>query len=118
MSASTDLEPQAAGASAARRLERETPRLTGRAAVLLVAVTLLVVMAMVPARQYLDQSARISELEERAAELEDRNGDLRAEIARLQDPAELERLARECLGMVDPGEVAFVTPGQAPSRDC
>ena len=44
---------------------------------------------------------------------------LRAEISRLHDPAELERLARECLGMVGPGEVAFVMPGRtANPSDC
>jgi cell division protein FtsB len=101
-----------------RRLERETPRLTGRAAFLLVAITLLTVMAMVPARQYLDQRARIGDLERRTAELEELNADLRAEISGLRDPAELERLARECLGMVAPGEIAFVTPGHAPAGDC
>lgn len=38
---------------------------------------------------------------------------------RLHDPVELEKLARECLGMAGPGEVAFVTPGGRPdSADC
>ena len=119
MSVTTDLERGAtAPPTQGRRLERETPRLTGRAAFLLVAVTLLAVMAMVPARQYLDQRARIGDLERRTTELEERNGDLRGAITRLHDPAELERLARECLGMVAPGEVAFVTPGQGTRADC
>ena len=34
---------------------------------------------------------------------------LQADIVRLHDPAEKERLARECLGMVHEGEIAFVT---------
>jgi cell division protein FtsB len=101
-----------------RRLERDLPRLTGRAAMLLVAVAFLAVMAVVPARQFLQQRGRISELEQRTAELEQRNAELRAEIQHLLDAAELERLARECLGMVAAGEVAFVTPGQAPSKAC
>jgi cell division protein FtsB len=101
-----------------RRLERDRPRLTGRAGFLLVALTVLLVMAMVPARQYLDQRARIGELERRTAELEAQNAELREEISRLHDPAELERLARECLGMVAPGEVAFVTPGEPPADAC
>jgi cell division protein FtsL len=107
-----------ASAGTGRRLERSTPKLTGRAAVLLVVITLLAVMAMVPARQYLDQRARISDLERRTEELESQNADLRSEITRLHDPAELERLARECLGMVDPGEVAFVAPGGGPADGC
>ena len=119
MSLTTDLEPgTTVPPTPGRRLERETPRLTGRAAFLLVALTLLAVMAMVPARQYLDQRAQIGDLERRTAELEELNADLRGEITRLHDPAELERLARECLGMVAPGEVAFVTPGRGPATDC
>jgi cell division protein FtsL len=105
-------------AKPSRRLERDLPRLTGRAAMLLVAVAFLAVMAVVPARQFLEQRGRIAELERRTAELEQSNAGLRAEVERLHDPAELERLARECLGMVAPGEVAFVTPGQAPSKAC
>ena len=97
------------------RLDRGRPRLTGRAAALLVAVTILTVMAVVPIGRYLDQRAAIADLERRSAQLESRNADLRAQISRLHDPVELEKLARACLGMVAPGEVAFVTPGRAPS---
>ena len=101
------------------RLERDRPRLTGRAAALIVAVAILVVMAIVPIGRYLDQRSTIADTERRAAELDTQNADLRAEISRLHDPAELERLARECLGMVGPGEVAFVMPGRtADASDC
>ena len=105
--------------SARPRLERDGPRLTGRAAALLVAVTILGLMAIVPIGRYLDQSAAIADIERRTAELGSQNAELRAEISRLQDPTELEKLARECLGMVGPGEVAFVTPGgRTLSPDC
>ncbi|MCI0633511.1 MAG: septum formation initiator family protein [Actinobacteria bacterium] len=100
------------------RIERDRPRLTGRAAVLLVALTILGFMAAVPARQYLVERGRIAELERTAAGYEELNGDLRAQISRLRDPAELERLARACLGMVAPGEVLFVTPGSADAANC
>jgi len=101
------------------RLERDRPRLTGRAAALLVAVTILGVMAIVPIGRYLDQSAAIADIERRTAELGSQNAELRAEISRLHDPTELEKRARECLGMVGPGEVAFVTPwGRLVSPDC
>ena len=100
------------------RIERDRPRLTGRAAVLLVTLTILGFMAAVPARQYLAERGRIAELERTATELEERNGDLRAQISRLHDPAELERLARACLGMVGPGEVLFVTPGSSTATSC
>jgi cell division protein FtsB len=102
---------------ATRALERAGPRLTGRAAALVVAVMLLVMLAAVPARQFLAQRGRIAELERRATELELRNAELRQELVRLRDPAELEKLARECLGMVAPGETALVVPGETRS-DC
>jgi cell division protein FtsB len=105
--------------SASRTIERDGPKLTGRAAALLVALGLLVMLALAPVRQYLDQRARIAELERRTIELETQNADLRASINRLNDPAELERRARECLGMVGPGEIALVIPGAQPARaDC
>lgn len=102
-----------------RTLERDRPRLTGRAAGLMVVVALLGVLALVPARQYVEQRGRIDELERRAAQLERQNDTLMTEISTLHEPSELERLARECLGMVRPGEIALVTPGDgAASTDC
>jgi cell division protein FtsB len=103
----------------ARTIERTGPKLTGRAAALLVAVALLLTLAIGPAGQYLDQRGRIAELERRSAELEQQNADLRSQIAKLNDPAELERLARECLGLVAPGETVLVVPGPRSARaDC
>ena len=63
-----------------------------------------------------DLRARLVQLSTRVAQLEAENADLRVEISRLHDPAELERLARSCLGMVGPGEVAFVVPGRTADR--
>jgi len=100
-----------------RALSREGPRLTGRAAALLVVVAVLALLALVPARQVLGQRSQIDELERRAAQLGSQNAELRGEISRLNDPAELERLARGCLGMVMPGETALVVP-DAPPADC
>ena len=79
-------------------------------------MTVLGVMAIVPIGRYLDQRSAIADIERRAAELEAENADLRVEISRLHDPAELERLARSCLGMVGPGEIAFVMPGRTADR--
>lgn len=96
-------------------------RLTGRAAFLLAAVSILVLLIIGPARAYLSQRAQISQLERQGQLLEDANAKLRTQISRLHDPAELERLARECLGMVRPGEIAFVTTpgsGDAEPSDC
>ena len=105
--------------SASRTIERDRPKLTGRAAALLVAMALLVMVALVPARQYLEQRSQIAELERRAAQLQQQNAELRDSIALLDDPAALERLARECLGMVGPGEIALIVPGADRDRsDC
>jgi len=105
--------------AASRALSREGPKLTGRAAGLLIALALLVLLALVPARALLAQRATMADLERRASELERENAELRGEIARLNDPAELERLARGCLGMVGPGEIALIVPGSEPERaDC
>ena len=101
-----------------RALERSRPRLTGRAAVLLVVLAILILLSLVPTRRYLAQRSRIAELEREATRLEQQNDALRADILKLRDPAEIERLARECLGMVRPGEVALVTPGSGPIADC
>ncbi|HET9722667.1 MAG TPA: septum formation initiator family protein [Actinomycetota bacterium] len=101
-----------------RTLPRDRPRLTARAAALLVVVAILALLTLVPARQFLAQRGQIAELEARAARLEQQNDALQREIARLKDPAELERLARECLGMVRPGEIALVTPDVPSSSDC
>jgi cell division protein FtsB len=99
-------------------LARERPRLTGRAAGLLVVLVVLGLLLLVPARQYLAQRGRIAELDRQATELEEQNDALRARIASLHEPAELERLARECLGMVRPGEIALVVPGGGSDARC
>jgi cell division protein FtsB len=101
-----------------RTLERDRPRLTGRAAGLLVVVATLALLSLVPARQFLAQRGRIADLERQADLLERQNGDLRMQIVQLKDPAELERLARECLGMVRPGEIALVVPDAPASDGC
>jgi cell division protein FtsL len=92
-----------------------------RASILLFAVFLAVVFAVAPMRAYLHQQDELSELQRRADQLEQQNTDLEQRIADLNDPATLERLARECLGMVEPGEIAFVPipKGHAPTPpDC
>ncbi|HEX7463440.1 MAG TPA: septum formation initiator family protein [Actinomycetota bacterium] len=96
-------------------------KLTGRAAILLVVVTVLGVLSLMPLRELLSERGRIVDLQRQAQGLEQANAELSAQIARLRSPAELERRARECLGMVESGEVAFVTTprgGNAEPWDC
>lgn len=100
---------------AAPRGKDTTFRLSARAAILLFAVFLLGMVSIAPTRVWLDQRSRLRELEAQAAQLEAANARLEGRIADLNDPDTLERLARECLGMVEPGEIAIITvPRNAP----
>jgi cell division protein FtsB len=91
-------------------------RLTPRASILGFVVFVAAIFAVAPARAYLDQRAQRNQLTEQVTQLEQQNAALQQQLDRLHDPAELERLARDCLGMVDPGQIAFVPVprGKAP----
>ena len=95
-------------------------RLTPRAAILAAIVLVLATATVVPLRQYFAQQAQMEALERRVDALQEERDRLQREIERLRDPEYLERLARVCLGMVRPGEIAFVTvpkggkPGRGP----
>lgn len=84
---------------------------------LVVAVVALAGMFVLffPARALVSQRERIGELEERRSALRSENAKLATQVARLEDPEQLEVLARERLGLVRPGERAyFVEPTQTP----
>lgn len=83
-------------------------RPSGRALILLAIVFGILVLAVAPLRGYLGQRAKLADLRRQAAGLERQNAALDRRIAQLSDPTYLEHLARECLGMVKPGETAFV----------
>jgi cell division protein FtsB len=72
-----------------------------------------------PARQLVEQRQRIASLEDRLQQLHTENDLLEQDVKRLEDPAELEVLARERLGLVKPGERAYyvepVEPTAAPA---
>ena len=91
--------------AAARRLGM---RLTPRAAILAVVVMVLLLYMMVPLRSYLEQRTRLAQLQRQSQVLQQQQADLLRQIAQLQDPNYLQRIARECLGLVRPGEIAFV----------
>ena len=78
-------------------------------------------LAVAPLRSLIDGRNTLSQLERQAEDLERRNERLEARIEQLNDPTYLERLARECLGMVRPGETAFVMVpkhGPPPATRC
>ena len=79
-----------------------------RAAVLAIVVTALLLYLVVPLRTYLEQRERLRDLERQTQQLDRRNRDLQAQIARLSDPDYIEKYARECLGMIRDGEIGFV----------
>ncbi len=84
-----------------------------RPAVALFTLALLVVGAavltnVVPYRQIVDQRRQVAAAAAELEALEDENAILTARRDALQTPVEIERLAREKLGYVRPGEVAYV----------
>jgi cell division protein FtsB len=98
--------PRPAGAHAAAAPRRA--RLSARGALLLVVVALLLVAAIAPVRNLMDQRRQMRELQSQAVTLQRQNSVLQAQVNQLNDPLYVEQLARRCLGMVRPGEIAFV----------
>jgi cell division protein FtsB len=124
-SPAADRRTRPARAVRSARVARETRarrvRLTARASVLAVIVMVLLTLSVAPLRTLLDQRSELANLEQQTQQLTADNATLEQHIAQLNDPAYLERLARECLGMVKPGETAFVLiprKGPPPSPQC
>ncbi|MFC7309905.1 septum formation initiator family protein [Streptomyces monticola] len=92
--------------SQTRRQARRS-RLTGRAALLALVLCSLIVALAYPIRQYVAQRADIQEQERKLADARERTEELRDAKARWQDPAYVERQARERLHMQLPGETGF-----------
>ena len=96
-------------------------RFTGRGAILTIAVIALLFYLIVTLRTYLAQRDRLGQLERQTKILEQQNSQLELKVKQLHDPAYLERLARECLGMVRPGEIGFIVVpknGESERPDC
>ncbi|MBT2525876.1 septum formation initiator family protein [Streptomyces flavidovirens] len=92
--------------SQTRRQARRS-RLTGRAALLVLVLCSLIVALAYPMRQYVSQRGEIADQERKMREAGRRVEELRDEKARLKDDAYIERLAREHLHLVRPGETGF-----------
>ena len=101
---------------------RRRARLTARATILLTIMIGVLILSVAPARMYFEQQAELARFEHEAAVLERKNEALAARAEQLRDRAFLERLARQCLGMVKPGEIAFVVVPKegapAPPPEC
>ena len=82
-------------------------------------VTALLFYLVVPVRAYVTQRQRLDRLQRQTQVLQQQNAKLERQVAQLHDPAYVERIARECLGMVKAGEIPFVVvpkSGSAPSQ--
>ena len=95
---------------------RARMRITPRAAVLLILIAGLLFALVVPLRTYMAQRAQLGKLQRQEQVLQQQNAALQVQVQQLHDPAYLEQLARQCLGMVRPGEIGFtLAPKGGPS---
>ena len=101
---------------------RRRVRLTARATILCTLVIGVLVLSVAPAQMYFEQTAEVARLERQVAALSRTTETLSARAEQLRDRAFLERLARQCLGMVKRGEIAFVVVPKegapAPPPEC
>lgn len=101
---------------------RRRVRLTARATVLVTLIVGVLLLSVAPAQMYFEQQAELARFERQAAALAQKNDALAARAEQLRDRAFLERLARQCLGMVKRGEIAFVVVPKvgvpAPPPEC
>lgn len=109
------------GEQAAARVYRARPvarrsKLTGRAALLALVVCSLVVALAYPTRLYISQRSEIAEQQRQAEEARARVERLRDLKARWQDPAYVERQAREHLHYVRPGETGYTVADDSGHR--
>jgi cell division protein FtsB len=94
--------------AAASPRARHRIQFTPRGAILALVVTALLFYLVVPLRTYITQRDRLRQLERQTQILERDNAQLQQQVARYNDPAFVEQIARECLGMVKKGEIPFV----------
>lgn len=110
------------GVGAARKPDPVARRtaITSRAAILGVVVCVLALALTVPLRQYVAQRGKVTRLRAKQTQAQARVDALEARKRQLQDPAYVERLARERLHFVRPGEVPYIlltpTPTPVPAK--
>ena len=74
----------------------------------LIITGMALITAVIPFRQILEQRARVEGASAELSRINLENDYLRGEVEALNTPGEIERLARENLGYVMPGETAYV----------
>lgn len=93
-------------------------RITPRAVVLIAILLVLGISAFAPVRNFLAQRDEIDRLEQQVNDLQADRTHLERELERIRDPEYVEQIARQCLGMVRPGEIAFTNPSVPKSDAC
>lgn len=94
---------------------RHRPRVTGRAAILVLVVAVLAISSASSLRAYLVQRSHIESLQQGNAETQAANAAQERQIALFDDPAYQETQVRRNLGWIRPGETPFVvTDGGEP----
>jgi cell division protein FtsL len=89
-------------------VQPESPRFTGRAALLAVVLCAIALSLAYPVREYLAQSRRIGQLEAQRQEITAQVNALAAEQRRLSSPAYVEQQARDNLHMCLPSQTCYV----------
>lgn len=95
-------------------------KLLKRPALVLAPVAVLVFLLalatnVVPLRQIVDQRQELTDSQEKLESLQTENANLERHVDKLGSPLEVERLAREQLGFVRPGETAYVVIDPEPA---
>ena len=104
--------PGAAAAVPAAQTSTKRPRLTGRAAILVLVVAVLTVSYASSMRAYLQQRSHIEDLKSQIAQRETDINALEREKRRWHDPAYVKAQARERFGYLMPGETSYVVLGE------
>ncbi|MFT7645309.1 MAG: cell division protein FtsB [Candidatus Poriferisodalaceae bacterium] len=72
-----------------------------------IVVVVVLVTVVFPTREFLDQKAEIAETEATLAALRNEVEDLDEQLATFEDPTDVERIAREQLSLVQPGDQLY-----------
>lgn len=83
-------------------------KVTPRAIILVVLILLLIGLNVRPIREIYRQARETRQLERQLGRLRSENEDLRTEVERLNTDAYIEQQARARLGLIKPGEKAYV----------
>jgi cell division protein FtsB len=95
----------------------ERARFTSRAAVLAVVLCAIALSLAYPVREYIAQRRQIDQLQAQSAQTAATLARLRAEAARLNDPAYIEQQARDRLHYCMPRQTCYVIIGGQPASN-